>query len=161
MKTRIAEVLPRLRAGLGIWVSETTEPARVKCLKLRPSSLVVGIGCNRGTRADEIIDLVERVFRENRLSTLSIAKFVSVDLKSDEPGLLQAADYFKRPIEFHDRETIRGIAVPNPSSTVARHIGVESVCEASAIWSTGTGRLLVPKRKSINCTMAIARASCS
>ncbi|MEN6440285.1 MAG: cobalamin biosynthesis protein [Syntrophobacter sp.] len=161
IKALIADTLPRLRAGLGIWVSEMIEPSRVKCLKLRPPSLVVGIGCNRGTQAEEIIGLVERVFRESGLSTLSIGKFASVDLKSNEPGLLEAAGHFNKPIEFYARQTIQGIAVPNPSSTVARHIGVKSVCEASAIWSTGTGRLLVPKRKSINCTMAIARASCS
>lgn len=160
IRAAVEDNLPRLRAGIGIWASEMIGPARVKCLKLRPLSLVVGIGCNRGTQAEEIIGLIEQVFRENRLSTLSIRNFASVDLKANEPGLLESARFFSKPIEFHARETIEGISVPNPSSTVAKHIGVKSVCEASALWSTGTGCLLMPKRKSKNCTVAIARASC-
>ncbi|MEM5788073.1 MAG: cobalamin biosynthesis protein, partial [Syntrophobacteraceae bacterium] len=157
----IEKNLPRLRAGLGIWVSELIAPPRVTCLRLRPASLVLGIGCNRGTAAQEIIGLVEQVLEERGLSPLSIKTFASVDLKSDEAGLIEAARYFKSPILFFKREEIQSISVPNPSRTVARHIGVESVCEASAMLSAGSGKLLVSKRKSKNCTLAIARASCS
>lgn len=149
----------RMRSGLGIWVSDMIEPPGLRCLKLRPKSLVVGVGCNRGTEASEILGLIELVLKENGLSPVSIKNFASIDIKSTEPGLLKAASLFKRPIQFCTREQIEGIPVPNPSSTVARHIGAESVCEASALWSAGTGVLLAPKRKSINCTAAIARAS--
>jgi cobalt-precorrin 5A hydrolase len=142
----------------GIWVSEFMAAPGLQCLLLRPSSLVVGIGCNRGTTCGEITEFVERVFRESRLSLLSIRNFSSLDIKADERGLLEAAEGFGRPIYFYSREEIAGIKVPNPSDMVARHIGAESVCEASALWSAGMGKLLVPKRKSGNCTVAIARA---
>jgi len=149
-----------LRSGLGIWVSEQLSPRGIECLKLRPANLVVGIGCNRGTTSTEIVEFIGKKLKENRLSPLSVRNFASLDIKSDERGLLEAAKAFDRPIYFCAREDIEDIAVPNPSETVGRHVGVESVCEASALWSAGTRELLVPKRKAENCTLAIARASC-
>jgi cobalt-precorrin 5A hydrolase len=147
-----------LKGGLGIWVSELLAPRGAKCLKLRPANLVIGIGCNRGTASAEIIAFVGDKLKENGLASLSIRNFASLDIKSDERGLLDAAKAFGRPIYFCGREDIEGIAVPNPSDTVARHIGAKSVCEASALWSAGTQELLVPKLKAGNCTLAIARA---
>jgi cobalt-precorrin 5A hydrolase len=147
-----------LREGLGIWVSEALPPRGVKCLKLRPVTLVIGIGCNRGTASNEIVAFVEKRLEELGLAPLSIRNFASLDVKSDETGLLDAAKAFGRPIYFCSREEIEGIAVPNPSETVARHVGAESVCEASALWSAGTKKLLAPKSKAGNCTLAIARA---
>jgi cobalt-precorrin 5A hydrolase len=142
----------------GIWVSEFVAPAGMECLLLRPSTLVIGIGCNRGTMSAEITGFIEKVLGESCLSALSIRNFTSIDLKADERGLLDAAEAFERPIFFCTREEIVGITVPNPSEMVARHIGAESVCEASALWSAKSGNLLVPKRKSGNCTLAIALA---
>ncbi|MHC1726720.1 MAG: cobalt-precorrin 5A hydrolase [Syntrophobacteraceae bacterium] len=148
-----------LRASLGIWVSEYLVPPGVSCLKLRPGNLVIGIGCNRGTASEEIIAFVVRSLEESALSPLSIRNFASIDLKSDERGLLDAASAFQKQVQFCTRKQIAGISVPNPSAAVARHIGAESVCEASALWSAGVRKLLATKRKSGNCTLAIARVS--
>jgi cobalt-precorrin 5A hydrolase len=146
-----------LRQGLGVWISETLPPRGVECLKLRPVTLVIGIGCNRGTESDEIVAFVGKKLEEYGFAPLSIRNFASLDIKSDERGLLDAAKAFGRPIHFCAREEIEGIAVPNPSETVARHVGAKSVCEASALWSAGTRQLLVPKQKAGNCTLAVAR----
>jgi len=148
-----------LRASLGIWVSELLSPRNVRCLNLRPANLVIGIGCNRGTAAEEIVGFVGKELKENGLAPLSIKHFATLDIKSNESGLLDAARAFDRPIHFCARKEIEGIVVPNPSETVARHVGARSVCEASALWSAGTQELLVPKRKARNCTMAVARVS--
>lgn len=143
----------------GIWVSEILAPGGLKCLNLRPVNLVIGVGCNRGTSAEEIVGFIRGKLEENGLAELSIRNLASLDIKSDERGLLDAARTFGRPIHFCSRVDIEGISVPNPSERVARHVGAESVCEASALWSAGTRELLVPKQKAGNCTMAVARVS--
>ncbi len=155
-----SEHLDLMRSSPGIWVSELPMPSGAMGLILRPASLVVGIGCNRGTSAGEIIAFVERTLEERNLSPLAIRNFTSIDIKSDEPGLLEAAAHFEKPICFCAREQLESISVPNPSETVERHVGAKSVCEASALRSAGTTELLIPKRKSGNCTLAIARVSC-
>jgi cobalt-precorrin 5A hydrolase len=151
------EDVEKFSAVAGIWVCESFAPRGVHCLEVRPRSLVVGIGCNRGTSCEEIVGFVRDKLMESGLAPLSIRNFASLDIKADEVGLLEAVKVFERPIYFCARPDIEAISVPNPSETVARHAGVKSVCEASALWSAGTSKLLVPKRKRGNCTLAVAR----
>ncbi len=151
------EGIAKFSAIAGIWVCESFAPRGVQCLEIRPRNLVVGIGCNRGTSCEEIVGFIRDKLMESALAPLSIKNFASLDIKADEVGLLEAVKVFDRPIYFCARQDIEGINVPNPSETVARHAGVESVCEASALWSAGTSKLLVSKRKRGNCTLAVAR----
>lgn len=145
--------------GPGVWVSELIPPSSLECLILRPRNLVLGIGCNRGTEASEILGLIESTLGEAGLSLRSIRNLATIDLKSDEPGLLDAARALSRPIHFYSREELRGVAVPNPSSLVESHVGVQSVCEATALLSAETTTPLVAKRKTANVTLAVARAA--
>lgn len=140
-----------------IWVCERMPPPGWNCLILRPRNLVVGIGCNRNTRAEEILELVHGVFSRERLSILSIRNLASIDLKSDERGLLEAAVYLRRPIYFHSRSDVEAVHVPNPSTEVQTHVGVPSVCEATALLSAKNGALIIPKQKTRNVTLAVAR----
>jgi len=91
-------------------------------------------------------------------SIKSLTLLASIDLKHDEPGLLGAAQRLDLPLRFYDREALRSVpGVQSPSATVARHMGVSSVCEASALLAANTNRLLVSKQKRGNVTLAIAR----
>lgn len=46
--------------------------------------------------------------------------------------------------------------VPNPSETVAKHVGTPSVCEAAAILGSNHGKIIIPKVKGKNWTAALA-----
>lgn len=140
-----------------IWVSEYRPPAAMRCLFLRPRNLVVGLGCNRGTPPDEMMSLLEEIFSDENLSLLSIRNLASIDLKSDEPAILKAAETLDRPVYFYSKADLKDITVPNPSHMVETHVGVRSVCEAAALLSAQNGKLIVAKRKGANVTMAVAR----
>jgi cobalt-precorrin 5A hydrolase len=145
---------------LGVWVSEHAPSPGVAWLLLRPPVLAVGIGCNRGTAAQEIVHFLVDVFRRQGLSPLSIHTLASIDLKADEAGLLEAAARLAKPLRFFSREQIARVKVPNPSPIVAKHIGVTSVCEAAALLSVqeqSVSALLVPKQSTSNVTLAVAR----
>jgi cobalt-precorrin 5A hydrolase len=145
---------------LGIWVSEEPSPSAALCLWLRPRNLVVGVGCNRGTQAEEILSLIQKLFANSALALQAIRNLASIDLKKDEPGLLEAARVLQRPIRFYAPDQLETINVPHPSVKVEYHIGVASVCEAAALLSAadqGEARLLVGKHKTANATVAIAR----
>jgi cobalt-precorrin 5A hydrolase len=129
-----------------------------KGLILRPKTLTVGIGCNRGTDIDEIRGLLKQTFEDNRLSPLSIEMIASVDVKSDEKAICDLAKEMGVRLVFFNREELKTIEnIETPSDMVEKHIGVKSVCEAAAILGAGKGTLIVPKRKSLNATVAIAR----
>jgi cobalt-precorrin 5A hydrolase len=145
-------------ARAGIWVSECHAPQGGGWLILRPKNLVVGVGCNRGTPAGEILGFLQATFREACLSPLSIRNLASAQVKADEPGVLEAARVLGRPIVFYEGKEIKSISVPNPSAVVLKHVGVPSVCEATALLSAGSSDLIVAKQKTTNVTLAVARA---
>lgn len=141
----------------GIWVSEREPADKSRWLLLRPKNLVVGLGCNRGTSTAEVTLLVLRTFAAERLSTLAIRNFASIDLKADEPAIIATAKTFERPVVFFSNEQLRSISVPNPSNLVKTHVGVPSVCEATALLSAQATQLIIPKQKTANATLAVAR----
>lgn len=134
----------------------TALPAHV--LVLRPPLLVAGIGCNRHTAKEEIRDLLQQALDRHELATDSLFALASIDLKADEPGLLALAAELNVPMRFYTRTELNQVRhVPNPSDMVAKHTGAQSVCEAAAILAANQGALIVPKQKSRNATVAIAR----
>jgi len=123
-----------------------------------PPSLVVGIGCNRGTGCAQIEEAVSRLFSEHGLSIESVRNIATIDIKRNEPGLLEFARKHRLPIEYFDKETLRKAKFPSrPSATVLKHVGTPAVCEAAALLSSGSNALIVPK-VSYNRTVTIAVA---
>ena len=124
---------------------------------LRPKSLVVGVGMNRGTSAEEVRLAVEETLSANGLSPKSIRNLASADLKRDEEGLLAYARSSGVPIEFFSPEKLNAVRMPSPSETVMRHVGARGVAEPAAILSAKNNLLIVNKVKSGNVTVAVAR----
>ncbi|MGC8720300.1 MAG: cobalt-precorrin 5A hydrolase [Thermodesulforhabdaceae bacterium] len=143
--------------SLGIWVSEEIPPGELNCLRMHPRNLLVGVGCNRGTTPDEIVSLIEEVFRQANLFTGSIRALVTVEIKQKEKGLHEAARMLGVPISFISPDLLRSVTVPNPSQMVEKHIGVKSVCEAAPIALVPSAQLIIPKHKTRNVTVAVAR----
>jgi cobalt-precorrin 5A hydrolase len=128
------------------------------CLKLRPASLCVGIGCNRGPRASEILGLLTDVFSQSSLSLLSVRNIATIDIKRDEQGILRAAASLEVPIVFFENQELDAVKnVKNTSQLVKKHTGAKSVCEAAAILAAANGKLIVEKQKTKNVTLAVAR----
>ncbi len=47
-------------------------------------------------------------------------------------------------------------SIKTPSKIVEKHLGVKSVCEAAAILSANHGKLILPKKKNKDVTIAVA-----
>ncbi|MCP4116269.1 MAG: cobalt-precorrin 5A hydrolase [Desulfobacteraceae bacterium] len=127
-------------------------------LVLRPGTLAVGIGCNRGTAMEEIHGFLTNLFRDRGLSPGSIALLATTDVKADEAGLLALGEKLGLDIRFYDKPSLNSVTtIQNPSRVVEKHLGVKSVCEAAAILAANNGKLIVPKQKQGNVTLAVAR----
>jgi cobalt-precorrin 5A hydrolase len=129
-----------------------------RTLRLRPPTLVAGMGCNRNTDMAEMKALLLETLDANRLAAGSLSCLASIDIKQDEPGLIALAKDLAVPLVFFPRDELnRARGVASPSAMVKKHVGVESVCEAAAILAAHNGRLIVPKQRTQNVTVAIAR----
>ncbi len=125
-------------------------------LVLRPRNLVAGVGCHLGTSGTEIADFIRSTFQKERLSLLSLKALATVEAKKDEPGLQEAARSLGVELIWFTAAELEEIPVPHPSKQAERHLGVKSVSEAAALKAGGV-ELIVPKRKSANVTVAVAR----
>jgi len=142
----------------GVVIDDVTWEVPLQTLVLRPASLTAGIGCNRNTDTREIKTLLEEVLAANNLAGSSLKCIASIDVKSDENGLIELAELLKLPLVFFSREQLNQVEqIENPSQIVEKHVGVKSVCEAAAILAAQNGPLIVPKHTTRNATVAIAR----
>ncbi|MGV9398031.1 precorrin-3B C(17)-methyltransferase [Streptomyces sp. NPDC003668] len=126
---------------------------------LRPPSLVVGVGASQGAPADEVLALVEEALRDAGLSPRSVAELATVDAKSEEPGVVAAAERLGVPLVTYPAPELADVAVPNPSGAPLAAVGTPSVAEAAAL--ARGGELLVPKRKSVRADGRPAMATCA
>ena len=126
-------------------------------LILRPRNLALGIGCNRGTSAEEIDSFVTIQLRQAFLSMNSVKCIASAAAKRDETGLIAFAAQHSIQLVFFKSEELNQVTVPSPPSHHAlAAIGAKGVAEPAAILASGNGRLLLRKVKFENVTLAIA-----
>ncbi len=125
----------------------------------RPRSLVIGIGCNRGTKSSEIEAAVNSVLAEYGLSRKSVRNLASIDLKQNEVGLVEFARTYELPVAYFDKESLSQTDFPSaPSAAALSSVGTPAVCESAAILSSGNASLIVPKvRYNRTVTIAVAR----
>jgi cobalt-precorrin 5A hydrolase / precorrin-3B C17-methyltransferase len=159
----LAESRLRLAAESDIRLVATTRAigGDAGTLIYHPRRLAVGIGCERSADTAEAKDLVRRTLSDAGLAPASVALVASIDLKADEPAVLQAAAHLGVPTRFFTASALEAETprLKNPSEAVFREVGCHGVAEAAALAAAGTnGRLVVAKRKSARVTCAIAEA---
>lgn len=123
----------------------------------RPKSLVLGIGCNRGTALEELEAGVLNTFQELRLSVKSVRNMATIDLKKDEEGLLALCAKYGWELVTYTPSELNTVQLPNPSETVFKYTGAYGVSEPSALLSSGADHWLLEKKKSGNMTLSVAR----
>jgi len=126
---------------------------------LHPKALVAGIGCNRNTPAGEIDRAMQQACADNSLALQAVRSLASIDLKNDEPGLLDYARIQGYTIDFYNRDQLNGVDGVSTSAVVFKATGAKGVAEPAAVLGAGGGRLLVKKMKWPNVTVAIAEIS--
>lgn len=131
-------------------------------LFLRPQNLCIGIGCRRGVSAYEIKVAIMSALEEAGRAIGSVRSLTSVDIKSNETGLLETAEELNLPVEFFTRKAIQALQSIRKddfafSEFVNDKIGVGGVCEPVAIMGAGeTSKLILPKTKYGKVTIALA-----
>ena len=153
---RLAEGLVWSEQGaLGICVSVRDEKPFDDTLLLIPKALIVGIGCRRGTPAEAIDAAIEEVFKDNGLRLEAVAGAASIDVKSDEAGLMECCRGFGWPVTFYTAAQLSAVEGDfTPSRFVQKTVGVDNVCERSA--AASGGQIIVPKTALSGVTVAVA-----
>ena len=140
---------------LGIYVGVRNRTPFENTLAIIPPVLHLGIGCRRGISAECIEHAVTRVMDENGIDSRGIKCVASIDLKAEEPGLLEYCRKKKLPVSFYTEAELKSIPGDfTPSEFVKTVTGVDNVCERAAM--VGADRLLVRKQAIHGVTVAVA-----
>ena len=159
-----------LRAGAIAWADDAVTKVVVTdrapapgttALVYHPPVLALGIGCERGCKAAEILDLVRATLAGAGLAEGAVATVVSIELKLAEPGIHALAAALGAPARFFTAERLLAETdrLTERSQAVFRATGCWGVAEGAALAAVGPGGILiVPKQKSRRATCAVARA---
>lgn len=144
-----------------ILISHRTR-GRQEALRLIPPAVVLGIGCKKGVDAQAIEKAFELMQGRANCHPLAVCKVCSIDLKADEPGILEFCKQHKLPFETFSTAQLNGLDGSFSSSTFVKSVtGVDNVCERSAVCGCGEGgRLIAQKNAGNGITMALAMRPC-
>lgn len=138
-----------------ILVSYHASSGRNACI-LHPPVLAAGIGCNRGTRMEQIGHALAATCMEYGLALASVARIASIDIKKDEQGLVDFAHKSGLEMLFFSSRELNCVNGVSESSIVMKATGAKGVAEPAAVLAAGNGKLLVRKMKWKDVTVAIA-----
>jgi cobalt-precorrin 5A hydrolase len=144
------------KTGICISYDDSKKPFE-NTLNLIPKAIYLGIGCRKNATAKAIEDLVLELLRECKISIHAVKGVASIDLKKDEPGLLEFAEKYNLTTSFYDKDQLKSAeGCFNSSEFVLKTTGVDNVCERSAVLVSGQGNLISTKKSKDGVTVAIA-----
>ena len=126
-------------------------------LWLKPKEIVCGIGCRSGKTWEELEEFVSGWLEKKALCWEDIRAITSVDRKAEEPGLVELAQRHGIPFVTYDAERLE--RVPGDfegSDFVRQQVGVDNVCERSAMAYGGcSGEMILKKQTGDGMTLSL------
>jgi cobalt-precorrin 5A hydrolase len=121
-------------------------------------TLIVGVGCRRGSSSQRIVAAVRRTLLEAGLDLEEVRLLGSADIKAHEEGLLAAARELGVPLRLVSSGEIRTFARAFERSEVAeRSVNLPAVAEPAALLAGRRTTLIVAKTIHDGVTVAVAR----
>ena len=125
-------------------------------LHLVPRICVLGVGCRKGTTAEVLEERFTAFLAETGICAEAICAAATIDLKKEEPGLLDFVKKHEWPLEIYTAGELAEVAGDfTPSAMVEKVTGVDNVCERSAVRAAG-GELIARKFAGGGVTFALA-----
>lgn len=145
--------------GIAVTLDEEAAPFATT-LRLIPRLVTLGIGCRKGKSAEEIARAVDLALAGQGISRQAAAGVYSIDVKAEEPGLLAFCRERRLPFGTFSAEELNRVQGDFAASAfVSGAVGVDNVCERSAVLGSGSGnesRLVIRKQAHQGVTVAAA-----
>ena len=130
------------------------------------STLVVGLGCQRGCPTSTLRALLDQALQAHRNELKSIKALASIDLKRDEPGLQELAVQLALPLLYFSSEELAGYQsmLSHQSQIAYERTGCYGVAESAALALAeqllqAPAKLLISRQKYAQATLALAGAA--
>ena len=130
------------------------------------STLVVGLGCQRGCPASTMRALLDQALQAHRIELQAIKALASIDIKCDEPGLRELASQLGLPLICFSSAELAGYQaqLSHRSQIAFERTGCYGVAESAALalaeqLARAPAKLLVSRQKYAQATLALAIAA--
>ena len=128
-------------------------------------TLVVGLGCQRGCPASTLRALLDQALQAYNIELRAIRALASIDLKRDEPGLLQLAEQLALPLTIFTSAQLAAYEpqLSHRSEIAFERTGCYGVAESAALalaeqLAQNPATLLITRQKYAQATFALASA---
>lgn len=149
--------------GTDVTLTVTDRPTQGDDARLvyHPQIYTLGLGCARNADPDVMWAQIEDVLARNNIAHGAVACVASIDLKADEPAIIDAAKRLGVPLRVFTAAQLEAQApyLANPSDVVFAEVGCHGVSEGAALAAANGTTLHVPKSKTATTTCAIGRAA--
>jgi cobalt-precorrin 5A hydrolase len=121
-------------------------------------SVIVGIGCRRGTPSEKIIAAIRTALAEAGVALDEVRLIASADIKADETGLIAAAEALGVPLRFIPAQEIRASSRAfSHSEFVEKKVNLPAVAEPAALLAGRKTRFIRRKQTYDGIVIALAR----
>lgn len=129
------------------------------------TTLVVGLGCQRGCDVDTLLNLFNAALDTRGIERQRVVALASIDRKQDEPGLLALAKALDLPLQFFSAEqlAVYEARLSHKSLIAHAHTGCYGIAESAALalaecMAQAPASLLITRQKNAQATFALACA---
>lgn len=144
-------------AGICISLDINKKPF-LETLKVMPKILTIGIGCRKGILFEDLESFILKIFKDNNISLKAVKYVASIELKKNEPCIIEFAKKYKVDFITFTSEQLNSVVGNFTKSAFVESItGVDNICERSAVLSS-KGDILVGKVACNGITVAVAKA---
>ena len=124
----------------GIYIGTDDKKPFEVTLKLIPKNVVLGIGCKKNTPLEVIEKTVRDALENNNIPFERVCSVVTIDIKSDEKGLLDLCEKYTWDFSTYSSEELMSIDGDFTSSDFVKSItGADNICERSCAIHTENG----------------------
>ncbi|MDZ5431312.1 cobalamin biosynthesis protein [Pseudomonas fluorescens] len=129
-------------------------------------TLVVGLGCQRGCPVSTLRALLDQALQANQIELHQIKALASIDLKRDEPALIELAEQLGLQVMYFSSEQLAAyqLQLSHHSQIAFERTGCYGVAESAALamaeqLANAPAKLLIPRQKYAQATLALAGAA--
>jgi cobalt-precorrin 5A hydrolase len=140
----------------------TSENRQFDCaLLLTPRQYIIGMGCKRGKKMEEIDVFIKNNLENAGISINQVLGLSTIDIKKDEQGFIKWCRKENMQFLTYTAEELKSLEGNfTKSEFVSDTVGVDNVCERAALIACGDGgKLVYRKHARDGMTIAIAHIS--
>lgn len=143
--------------GIAVTIHKDCQPF-LSTTHVVPRAAVLGMGCRKGKESEAVEGAALECLQENQIYPEALWCLASIDVKKEEAGFVALSEKLGIPfLTFSSEELLAVEGEFTSSAFVKQTVGVDNVCERSALKAAHPGHIIQKKQGREGVTTALAQ----